>query len=187
MMIKDILQIKNMSMYRLAKDSGVPYTTIQEIISGKVKVEKCSAETIYKIAQVLDVQMEEILQPFIVRQSDFEIFKKSLRKQVNDLGDFEFVGEILNKNDIRNYHKKNQLPQCYYLLALVDYLCNENGLPAFTDYDDIRKERLPETLYPAEVVSLATALKDDNVLREAYQKGIDEFKHFNIIETDIRA
>ena len=186
MMIKDILEKKSMSMYRLSKDSGVPYTTIQEIVSGKVSVEKCSAETIYRISKVLDIKMEEILEPFIGQQSSFETFKKSTRQQVNKLGDFEFIGEVLERNDIRNFHKKKAYPECYYLLAMIDYLCNENGLPLFSDYDDIRKEKLPQPLYPTEVVSLSTALKDDDILQEAYRNSLDEFRRFNIIETQVR-
>ena len=61
MTIQDALKQKNMSIYRLAKLSGVPYATMNDICNGKAKLEKCSAETIYRIARTLGVSMEELL------------------------------------------------------------------------------------------------------------------------------
>ena len=61
MTIKEKLKEKNMTIYRLAKASGLPYATVNDICSGKAKLEKCSAETIYRIAHALDVSMEDPL------------------------------------------------------------------------------------------------------------------------------
>lgn len=47
-----------MTKYRLAVVSGVPHATLNDICSGKTKLEKCSAKTIYKLARSLDVSME---------------------------------------------------------------------------------------------------------------------------------
>lgn len=58
MMIEDLLAKRGMTKYRLAVLSGVPHATLNDICSGKTKVEKCSAETIYKLAKVLNVPME---------------------------------------------------------------------------------------------------------------------------------
>lgn len=51
MRINELLSEKNMSRYRLSKISGVPQATINDICNGKAKIEKCSAETIYKISK----------------------------------------------------------------------------------------------------------------------------------------
>ena len=58
MSINEILEQKNITKYRLWKESGVPQATISDICTGKTRIEKCSAETIYRIAKVLDVSME---------------------------------------------------------------------------------------------------------------------------------
>lgn len=47
-----------MTKYRLAVRAGVPHATLNDICSGKTKLEKCSAETVYKLAKVLGVSME---------------------------------------------------------------------------------------------------------------------------------
>ena len=43
-MIQNLMQKKNMTKYRLSKSSGIPYTTLTDICSGKAQLEKCSAE-----------------------------------------------------------------------------------------------------------------------------------------------
>ena len=58
MMIEDLLARRGMTKYRLAVLSGVPHATLNDICSGKTKLEKCSAETVYKLAKTLNVPME---------------------------------------------------------------------------------------------------------------------------------
>jgi hypothetical protein len=56
--IEDLLQKRNMCKYRLAVRAGIPHTTLNDICSGKTKLERCSAETVYKLAKTLGVSME---------------------------------------------------------------------------------------------------------------------------------
>lgn len=58
MMIESLLKKRNMTKYRLAVDAGIPHATLNDICSGKTKLEKCSAETVYKLAKALGVSME---------------------------------------------------------------------------------------------------------------------------------
>lgn len=58
MIIDDLLAKRDMTKYRLAVQSGVPHATLNDICSGKTKLEKCSAETVYKLSKVLGVSME---------------------------------------------------------------------------------------------------------------------------------
>ena len=52
-----------MTQYRLAMRAGIPHATLRDICSGKARIEKCSAETVYKIAKALDVPMELLVAP----------------------------------------------------------------------------------------------------------------------------
>lgn len=56
--IEELLDKCNMTKYRLAVQSGIPHATLSDICSGKTRLEKCSAETVYKLAKVLNVSME---------------------------------------------------------------------------------------------------------------------------------
>ncbi len=46
--INEILRKKGMTKYRLSVLSGVPHATLNNICSGQSRIEKCSAETLYK-------------------------------------------------------------------------------------------------------------------------------------------
>lgn len=62
MTINEILAQRGMSKYRLAKSSGVAQTTVIDICSGKARIEKCAADTLYRIAKALDVTMESLIE-----------------------------------------------------------------------------------------------------------------------------
>lgn len=62
MSINAIINQKGITKYRLAKESGVPHATLNDICSGKTRIEKCSAETIYKLAHTLGVTMENLIE-----------------------------------------------------------------------------------------------------------------------------
>lgn len=73
MTINQIINDRGMTKYRLAKLSGVPHATLNDICNGKTKIEKCSAETIYKLAQVLSVSMEFLIENSIkIREEEIE-------------------------------------------------------------------------------------------------------------------
>ena len=94
MIIDDLLAKRQMTRYRLAVDAGIPHATLSDICSGKTKLEKCSAETIYKLARVLDVPMETLTESGMLQtqrevsyecglpdflQHDLDAYKEGLR------------------------------------------------------------------------------------------------------------
>ena len=71
MIIEDMLERRRMTKYRLAVEAGIPHATLNDICSGKTKLEKCSAETVYKLAKSLGIPMELLTEEGI-RQSERE-------------------------------------------------------------------------------------------------------------------
>ena len=71
MVIEDLLAKRGMTKYKLAVQAGIPHPTLSDICSGKTKLEKCSAETVYKLSQVLGVSMEQLTEDGI-RQTERE-------------------------------------------------------------------------------------------------------------------
>lgn len=61
MNLQSYLDLRGMTKYRLSKISGIPKTTIIDICSGKSSIEKCSAKTVFSLAQALGCSMEEIM------------------------------------------------------------------------------------------------------------------------------
>lgn len=185
-MINELMKKKKYSKYRLSKESDVPYTTVTDICSGKAQLEKCSAETIYKLAQALDTTMEELIAPCFVQRCTFENFKSNVCHQVKQLGDLDFLIETLEKDDIRMYYDKQWYPESFYLLAMLDYISRLNDIPLCEEYTDLRQQRLQKPLFPASILAFAAASDSDEIKEEAFRNSIPEFRHFNIIESEVR-
>lgn len=146
MTIQEMLKEKSMSIYMLSKASSIPYTTCNDIVSGKSELKKCSAETVYKIAQALNVSMEEILEQCFVKRSNFENFKSTVCHHVKDKGDIAFIIDTLESKEIRTYYNRKWYPESLYLLAMLDYLSRENNVPLCDEYDDLRRCKLEKAV-----------------------------------------
>lgn len=187
MLINEQLEKRHITKYRLSKESGVPQATINDICSGKAELEKCSAGTLYRIAQVLGISIEDILESDgTAYRSSFETFKSNTCHHVKDMGDVDFMIQLLESDEIRMLFNRKWYPEAFYLLAMLDFLSRENSIPICTRYDDIRSQRLSKPIYPAGVLLTSEVLKSDEPLRKAKQEAIPEFLRFNIIENEVR-
>ncbi len=185
MMLATLLQEKNMTIYQCAKLSGIPYTTLSEVVRGKTRIEKCSAETVYRLANILNTSMEELIQDSPLMRSDFEIFKSNVCHRVKDTDEIDFIITELQKDDISRYWSRKWYPEAFYLLAMVDYLSRLHDIPLCTKYDDIRLESLREPLYPRDVAMAARLNPELDIREQCKRDAIPEFLRFNIIESEI--
>jgi plasmid maintenance system antidote protein VapI len=192
MSINELLEQKKISKYRLWKESGVPQATISDICTGKTRIEKCSAETIYRIATVLDVSMESLIAPAVQnvdqerRRLSFEVFKSNTCHKVKDMGDIPFIIQLLKTNQIRELYEKKWYPEALYLLAMLDYLSRVNNVPICKNYNDIRNSKLQRPIYPSSVIILCKMMKSDAPKEECIRLAIPEFLRFNIVESEVR-
>lgn len=188
MSLSEYLATQNISQYRISKDSGVPYTTVHDLCCGKTRIDKASAETLYKLSRVLGVSMETLYEQSVEKnfRDDFEVFKSNVCHRVNDIGDIDFIIETLEQDNIRKYYNKKWYPECLYLLAMLDYLCRINDVPICTNYDDIRNCKLKSIIYPASVIIASVASKTDKIKQESVLNSIPEFIRFNIVESEVR-
>lgn len=187
-----LLKQKDISVYQCSKESKVPYTTLLDLVKGKTRIEKCAAETVYKLAKALGIAMEELLQERMeestaVRyRSKFETFKSNVCHQVKDKGDIDFIIDTLKSGKIRDYWNREWYPESFYLLAMVDYLSKENGLPLCREYDDIRSCTLSEPLYPRDIMLMEKLDSSLDMREQSREEAIPEFMRFNIVESEIR-
>lgn len=186
MLINDMMMKKNITKYKLSKNSGVPYTTVNDICSGKAMLQKCSAETIYRIAKELNVSMETLLEPCFENRPNFELFKSNVCHRVKELGDIDFIIEVLEKDEITKYYQNKWYPESLYLLAMLDYISRLNSIELCNKYDYIRQAKLSETIYPTSVLASFTVSKNDDVKRKSLAESIPEFTRFNIVESEVR-
>ena len=187
MLINEQLEKLNITKYRLSKDSGVPQATINDICSGKAELEKCAAGTLFKIAKVLGVSIEDILRSAASEyRSSFEIFKSNVCHQVKDMGDLDFLVHALETDEVRILYNRKWYPEALYLLAMIDYLSRENDIPRCTKYDDIRRRKLRKPIYPASIIITGEVMGAEDPLRRAEMDSIPEFRRFNIMESEVR-
>lgn len=192
MRINQLLSEQNMSRYRLSKMSGVPQTTINDICNGKTQIGKCTAETLFKLSRALDTTMEDLLEygQFAENKAEyrpeFETFKSNICHLLKAKGDVEFLIETIETEEIRRLFNKRWYRESLYLLAMVDYLSRINEVPLCSDYDDIRKNRLEQTIYPASIIAASVAAKDERLKEESLAASIPEFARFNIVESEVR-
>ena len=185
-MINDLMEQKNMTKYRLSKSSGIPYTTVNDICSGRAQLDKCSADTVYKLSKELDVSMEALLESCFVRRGSFELFKSNVCHRLKELGDLNFIIETLEKDDIRKYYERKWYPESLYLLAMLDYVSRVNNVPLCNRYADLRRCKLSETVFPASVLATAAVSKNERVKDQSCHEAIPEFMRFNIVESEVR-
>lgn len=190
MIVNELLKRENMSRYRLSKESGVAMTTITDICSGKAELDKCAAGTLYKIAKVLGVTVDLLLENNEEKSADyrysFEVFKSNTCHLVKDLGDIDFIIETLEKDTIRKFYDRQWYRESLYLLAMVDYLSRINSLPVCTNYNDIRCQKLEKPIFPAGIIVSFAATGDENIKKAAMENAIPEFIRFNIVESEVR-
>ncbi len=187
MLINEKLEEQNMTKYRLSKESGVPQATINDICSGKADIDKCAAGTLYRLARALGISVEEILES-VPREyrSAFETFKSNVCHHLKDMGDIDFMINVLETDEIRVLYERRWYPEAFYLLAMLDYISRLNEVPICTKYEDIRANKLKKTIYPAGVLLTSEVMKSDEPKRKAEEEAIPEFKRFNIIESEVR-
>jgi len=186
MNINTLLDDKQMTKYRLAKLSGVSQTTICDICSGKVNIKNCTGETLYRLAKALNVSMESLLSEALEYRPDFEIFKSDTCHSVKGMGDIGFLMDVIKSGRIIRYLDMRWYREALYLLAMVDYLCRENGLPLHGDYAELRCMKLSEVVYPAGILILCAALKSDEPKEKSLRDAIPEFLRHNIVESEVR-
>ena len=175
-----------MTKYRLAKSSGVSQTTINDVCNGKVNIKNCTGETLCRLAKTFDVSVESLLSEAMEYRPTFEIFKSNTCHHVKDMGDIDFLIDVIKSDRIISYLVKRWYREALYLLAMVDYLCRENALPLHDDYEELRRLKLSEIVYPAGILILCAALKSDEPKEQSLREAIPEFLRHNIVESEVR-
>ena len=183
--VNDLLKEQSLTRYKLSKISDVPQTTIRDICSGKAELGKCTAETVCKIARALNTTVETLVSYY--DRPNFEAFKSNVCHKVKIKGDLDFIIETLESGEIRKLHQKRWCLESLYLLAMVDYLSRENGLPVCLEYNDLRKLKFSETVYPGGVLIKCLAAGNDDAKEESIKDAILEFMRFNIVEGEVRS
>lgn len=108
MNINELLKEKGMTKYRLSKISGVPHATLNDLCCGKSRIEKCSGETLYKIAKALQIPMEALIEDTMMKKNSPPDIKK-LREDSYEYGLPEYLQHDLDAYKEALEHGSNLL------------------------------------------------------------------------------
>ncbi len=61
----NMIRQKKVSLYQIAKELDIPYTTLSNLHTGKLSINKCAAETVYKLSVYLGCSVPELLNDVI--------------------------------------------------------------------------------------------------------------------------
>lgn len=137
-----IIKQNGMTKYKVAKLSGVPHATLNDLCSGKSRIEKCSAETLYRIAKALNVSMESLVETVIIEKEEMQRVQ-IVRERSYEYGLPEYLQYDLDayKEALRN---NSRLLDCFWgeLYGSINMAEISDGLitPEHADY--LRKKYL---------------------------------------------
>lgn len=112
MRINEIIIQSGITKYRLAKISGVPHATLNDLCSGKSQIEKCSGETLYRLAKALEVSIEMLLEGAMEQKIEYERVQQ-LRERSYEFGLPKYLQQDLDafKEGLRT---KSSLIDCLW-------------------------------------------------------------------------
>ena len=137
-MLKEYLKIKKLSVYKLAELSNVPYTTLNELINGKKRIDDCKIKTIENIAKALNISIESLLQ---LLNNKNKVLSNSWQENKDKVFYFPIVVENLNYqanrihplmqrvvNDIYEYVKtNNSIEKVIIFGSAINIRCNNKS------------------------------------------------------------
>ena len=183
MYIKQYLEDNRISIYKVANNALVAYPTVFNIVNGKVDILNCALGVVKKIADALNLTIDELL-TLCDKNHSFNLFRSEQCHLVNRMGEIDYVIDLLEKKKIDYYWKLDMKAEAFYLLAMLDYLSRRNDIPKCTDYEEIRRYKLEKPVFPNDT-ELSEKLLGKDAHQEALNHAIPEFLNFNIVECEI--
>lgn len=184
MTFKELLQEKKVTGYALAKNTGIPYTTINDLINGRTVVQNISLKYALLIADYLRIGVRSLNRLTSASPIEFRYFRSNLLHKLKSDGALSIIDDVIRSKMIDFYYKNNSKEYAFYLLALIDYLSRINNIPLYSKrYNDLRKEELDKPFFVGSNLirfdTIEEAEKNLNI------EVIPEFRNFNIIEEDV--
>lgn len=131
MNLKDILNKKGLTVYRLSKETGVPQATLFNIFNGQSDIKECRVKHVAKIAECLGLTIEEVLKLDPIPYNSF--FEHNLTGSLKD--SIELL-KTKNKKGSRYY-------DCYWCQANSDINVHEiEGIITHEQADYLRHKYL---------------------------------------------
>ena len=60
-MLKEYLKEHNKSVYALSRESGVAYSTLNDLVNGKVEIDQCKVSLLRSLSAALGLTLEDVI------------------------------------------------------------------------------------------------------------------------------
>ena len=205
MYLMNLMNKKCMTRADLSMMSGVPDSTLRDILSGKAQIDHCEAATIYGIADALDTTVEDILDHYweeCIADAEDEVREKQplhdahtlllfystvdkLVQARNAEEDLILVSCFNSDTFIDQFFTRGFYREAFFLLGITDYLNRKLGMKTDPRFDAYRVYRLDNPVYSLSTIEEYDDPKElENAKAYAETYAIPELAAFNIFMTE---
>ena len=189
-MLEYLFLSKQTTVYKTAKELGIPYTAINRIVKGTTDLGKASVSLLVNLSKYLKVSMEDLYSEYLkdkyIRESQWNAFISNLQHQIKSEGDLSFIRFCITSHFAERCFLSKQYDKGLYVVATVDYLCRISNIPLYSGYDEMRKWKLEEPKYPEDIEQLHDTELKEMLKRKCMEECLPEFKRANIMEKGVR-
>ena len=114
------------SLYKINKETGIPYTTLSELSTGKKSINHIAAQTVYKLCLYFNCDMSELLNNvFIIDNISgvYEGYKYIWKNNILSINDKNKHIHTFNLENVRTKHPFKFAK--YYAESVIDELIIE--------------------------------------------------------------
>jgi len=123
----------NISMYRLSKESGAAYSTINDLANGRVDVDNCKVSLLFQLANALKLTMDEL---YAVCHRDLTVYSNTY--------DTEIKVSVKNKTYYADFDYEGVSSHIKVCEAGADYRVFAKELALWDAEDSIEKQKWEE-------------------------------------------
>jgi len=152
-MIKDYIKIRNESIYKISKNSNIPYTTLNEIVLNKKNICDCNVGTLKKLAKYFNITIEALIdicenKNIIISNSWYENKYKKFKFNNITNYNYDFLTYIhpLNQKKIAKIYNSikdiQNIKRVIIFGSSVNIRCNKNSdIDIYIDLKDKNASR----------------------------------------------
>ena len=203
MYLSNLMENRNMTRAHLSRISGVPESTLRDILNGKTRLDRCEVTTVLCLAEALGTTVEKVMVNYWEEQfdDDWEKEQEKLHDDGNLLffytivdatmfklqleDDQDFVQSMLDNCWIERFYAEKRYRCALFLLGLVNYLCRKHQWKLDDRFDEYQNTYLDLPVYSLRTLEDGDE-EDDLVEAKAYTEAyaVPELARFNIFMTE---
>lgn len=119
-----------------------------------------------------------------IYSDDYDAFRSNCAHLLKNTGRIRFIVKAIDQDLPIQMMERNRL-YGLYAVSLLDYACRLENMEYPTRYSDLRKQKLPDIVWPGSISLMAAIMKSDAPKQQALSNAIPEFLSHNIVEGNI--